>query len=294
MKQAGIDSQSPCKCLSNKVNHRTRNRRSICFFSLVLCVAALSRYVFIWWDLSMSSSSGPSIRQWSDYGIPLENINSTNASKDISRKSNDEGSGGSDYSCFPSRSHEGNNENSTIVYLELIWRDLHSETFYSYVHHLCSCDSIKSSRWKLDTKTTPRFYFGPEKFISPALKKILEAYNTTTCGPVLFGTPPQEPDLTIVTTAYSQNFVRTRYGYYKKLDDPRYIFICHDDAPDFENATSVYFLTPRHNNYIVPTHFPPTMIERSRTIIKKNKSNFQFFLFWEIWIHLAINEMLVV
>lgn len=180
----------------------------------------------------------------------------------------------SDYPCFPPRRSQplGDENPTNVVYLETAYTNLHYETYYSFIHQLCSCGVAgKDDRWTIDSNAIPHFYVGPREYLTPGFERILREYNTTTCGPIFFGTP-ESPNLTIVTTAYESNFrgnpkVRRRYGKYHRpgkwlLNDPRYIFICHDDAPSLENASNVFFLTPRHERCIVPSFFPPSIVKR--------------------------------
>jgi len=190
-----------------------------------------------------------------------------------------------DYPCFPprgrqrQRTHTNNDTTitasttTTIAYLETAFFDLHSEIYYSLIHHLCSCKPDKDEHWKLDTSTIPHFYIGPMKWLTPGFIRILEEYNTTTCGPIFLGTPRDPPDLTIVTTSYPDNFNPEnrlpKVKNFKKINDPKYIFICHEEAPLSleENATNVFWLTPRHERYVVPSFFPPAIVQR---LSKKN------------------------
>mmetsp|Transcript_15573 Transcript_15573/g.32942 ORF Transcript_15573/g.32942 Transcript_15573/m.32942 type:complete len:479 (+) Transcript_15573:169-1605(+) len=189
-----------------------------------------------------------------------------------------------DYPCFPHRGQQRqrtdtNNDTinasttTTIVYLETAFFDLHSEIYYSLIHHLCSCKPDKDKHWKIDTSTIPHFYIGPMKFLSQGFLRILEEYNTTTCGPIFLGTPPRydDPDLTIVTTSYPKHFNPEnrlpKVKNFKKINDPKYIFICHEEGPPSleENATNVFWLTPRHERYVVPSFFPPAIVQRLST-----------------------------
>ena len=140
---------------------------------------------------------------------------------------------------------------------------MHSETYYSFIYRLCSCDIKKENNWKLSNESTPHFYIGPADMMLHDFKKVLSEYNTTTCGPIFFGEPP-EPDLTIITTSYADSFKDP--ATIAKLNDPKHLFICHNDAPHLEgdNASSVFWLTPHHSRYVVPSYFPPTMVQRSR------------------------------
>ena len=134
----------------------------------------------------------------------------------------------------------------------------------------------------------PIFYIGPADYLTVGFERVLlyltvgfervlQEYNTTTCGPIYFGKPPnnshkKEPDLTIVTTLYPNDFYyydssteklkKVAMIYQHLLNNPKYIFIRHEDAPVLEGeyATNVYFLTPLHNRYIVPSYFPPTIV----------------------------------
>ena len=226
------------------------------------------------------------------------------------------------YPCFPPRIHTQNlqrqdykyNNNditttTTIIYLETAFVDLHYETYYSFIHEICSCEnssnnnsSSKGSHWTIDTNTIPIFYIGPTDYLTVGFERVLQEYNTTTCGPIYFGKPPknEEPNLTIVTTSYPNDFyddssttakVNEGDGKYRHLlNNPKYIFICHEDAPflEGEDATNVYFLTPLHNRYVVPSYFPPSIVQRHEkvqhekqqhsSIEKRKKLNHPIFL----------------
>ena len=70
-----------------------------------------------------------------------------------------------DYSCYQSR-EQWNYDNTTeekaaviktynnpIVYIELAWNNLHCETFYSFIHEVCSCETNKDSAWTITNYT---------------------------------------------------------------------------------------------------------------------------------------------
>lgn len=206
-----------------------------------------------------------------------------------------------DYSCYPSRQHWQWNDNQTenaviktynepIVYIELAWYNLHSETFYSYIHEVCSCEN-KDSAWRItnDTRSTiPQFYLGPSLYVKEDLRRILAELNTTSCGPIYIGKPTVKPQLTVVTTKYRDHLICDNATSCEYLRDPRYIYICHDDAPHLEgdNASSVYWLTPLHSRYILPTFFPPTIVQQSLSnIVRKPMPRNPVFLvigtFWD-------------
>mmetsp|Transcript_29270 Transcript_29270/g.66106 ORF Transcript_29270/g.66106 Transcript_29270/m.66106 type:complete len:412 (-) Transcript_29270:235-1470(-) len=172
-------------------------------------------------------------------------------------------------SCFPHR-REGHIRNGTIIYLETAYVNLHYETFYSFIHELCRCEVAKDRVWTLPTNTVPSFFVGPRHYLTLGFEKILAKFNETSCGPIFLGTPESRPDLTVVTTTYPSNFEEGSM-YWKLRNDPRYIFICHEDGGERleANASSVYFLTPKHTNYVVPSYFPPSFvlssIERKRS-----------------------------
>ena len=168
----------------------------------------------------------------------------------------------SDSSCFPHR-QDGHIRNGTIVYLETAWFNLHYETYYSFIHELCRCDhaNTKNRLWTLPTNSVPSFYVGPSDYLTLGFEKVLAKYNETTCGPIYLGTPKSRPDLTVVTTTYPGNFEEGS-DYWQLRNDPRYIFICHEDGGERleANASSVYFLTPKHTNHLVPDYFPPSFV----------------------------------
>ncbi|KAL7516387.1 hypothetical protein ACHAWX_001411 [Stephanocyclus meneghinianus] len=174
-------------------------------------------------------------------------------------------------SCFPPRD-KSQSSSTTIVYVKLAWVNLHSETFYSFVNYFCSCneDNNKRHPWVLNTNSIPYFYFGPESFVGSDLRRILHEFNKTTCGPIYIGTPSTQ-DVTLHTTTYATDWYGKNkdFEYLEKLNDERHIFICHNDAPIVEGANNVFFLTPLHNRYIVPSFFPPTIVSRSERLLKE-------------------------
>lgn len=204
-----------------------------------------------------------------------------------------------DYSCYPpftstiTAQQDDNHQlsrvvasknNNTIIYLEVAWHNMHSETFYSYIHKLCSCDKDKDAIWSLDTNSIPHFYIGPENMVLDDLRRILVEFNNSACGPIFVGKPPiQNPHLTIFTTIYGGHFSNEDYyqHYGSKLNDTRYIFMCHEDVPEMERNPNVYWLTPRHTRYVVPSFFPPAFVERSekRKMSNDNENNSNPILF---------------
>lgn len=174
-------------------------------------------------------------------------------------------------SCFPPRDRS-QTSSTTIVYVKLAWVNLHSETFYSFVNYFCSCneDNNKHHPWVLNTNSIPYFYFGPESFVGSDLRRILHEFNKTTCGPIDIGTPSTQ-DVILHTTTYATDWYGKNkdFEYLEKLNDERHIFICHNDAPIVEGANNVFFLTPLHNRYIVPSFFPPTIVARSERLLKE-------------------------
>lgn len=186
-----------------------------------------------------------------------------------------------DYPCFPPRHHHllHQKETPTVIYLETAYINLHYETYYSFIHQICSCDKEKDSHWTINTHTIPHFYVGPEDMLTVGFESILQEYNTTTCGPIYFG-KPNNPDLTIVTTSYPNDFDPSdKHQYHKLINDPRYIFICHEDAPFLEQTTNVFFLTPLHNRYIIPSFFPPTLVQKhSKSLHQLDRNKPPIFL----------------
>jgi hypothetical protein len=184
------------------------------------------------------------------------------------------------YPCFPPR-NEQHPTQGTRIYVKLVWNNLHSETFYSFVDYFCSCTSDKYPQWKLNNALIPQFYFGPEYFVKPDLRRILAEFNTTTCGPIFIGTPP-DPQITLHTTTYAADWygANKEFEHLDKLNDPKHIFICHTDAPmvDEEGISNVFFLTPLHRMYIVPSFFPQTIVARSVIALDKNPNKPPVFL----------------
>jgi hypothetical protein len=66
-------------------------------------------------------------------------------------------------SCFTPRHVQSHDINHTIVYIEMAWYDLHSETFYSFINEICLCNA-KDPLWTVHS--VPHFYIGPDGFIS--------------------------------------------------------------------------------------------------------------------------------
>eukprot|EP00984_Skeletonema_dohrnii_P030710 scaffold22420_cov139-Skeletonema_dohrnii-CCMP3373.AAC.7 len=195
------------------------------------------------------------------------------------------------YPCFPSwhsrynRTTTRNNNRTALaiteVYLKAAHHDLHSETFYSFIHHLCSCSKQKSPLWVLRADAVPHFYVGPEKYISDGFKKVLTEFNKTTCGPIIIGKPTKIPDLTITTTTYGGQYTEGfPNNVLKKLNHTNLIFICHETVNGVEgvHAKNVFWLTPRHSRYIVPTFFPPTIVEKSIERLHRNPNKVPIFL----------------
>jgi hypothetical protein len=183
------------------------------------------------------------------------------------------------YKCYPPRHWSSPNITNTIVYIELAWVNLHSETFYSYVHYFCSCQSDKHPQWRLDTSSVPHFYFGPEDFVKDDLRRILHEYNQTTCGPILFGTP-SDPKVTVHTTTYASDWYgrNQKFPHSDKMNQPGHIFICHNDAPMVEGVENIFFLTPAHSRYVFPSYFPSTIVERAQRSLEKKPNNPPVFL----------------
>ena len=183
------------------------------------------------------------------------------------------------YKCFPPRHWQSPNITNTIVYIELTWFNMHSETFYSFVEYFCSCKSDRYLQWKLETTSVPHFYFGPEKFVQPDLRRILHEYNQTTCGLILFGTPSM-PKVTLHTTTYATDWYgkNPNFPHMDKINQPDHIFICHNNAPNVEDTNNIFFLTPAHNRYIVPSYFPPTIVERSHRALDEHPNRPPVFL----------------
>ena len=223
---------------------------------------------------TMKRVSGTSVSDYADsFSMPLPEIS-------------DDAVMHTQYPCFPSRhvqqsssasgnNSTDNNHHPTIIYLETAFINLHYETYYTYIHQLCSCFVEKDSYWTIDTSTIPQFYVGPSEMLTIGFERVLQEYNKTTCGPIYFGTP-KEADLTIVTTSYPSNFDiddKDKKGYYNLINNPQYIFICHENGPPEleENATNVYFLTPSHKRYIIPSFFPPSLVSKySQSIRQRN------------------------
>ena len=140
----------------------------------------------------------------------------------------------------------------------MAWYDLHSETFYSFINEICLCNASKDPLWTVHS--VPHFYIGPNGFISLALKKIIQEYNRTTCGPIYFTSEkPKSTDLTIVTTSYPASFANsdTDTSCHGLINNSKCIFYLAMNKTFLEeNATNVYFLTPRHKRYILPSYFP--------------------------------------
>lgn len=185
--------------------------------------------------------------------------------------------------CFPPRKTAESNPsyNVTTVYIEASFMDLHLETFYSFIDRLCSCSPSKPPIWTLNNENIPHFFIGPSYFLSPGARRILEKFNETTCGPIYIDTPTINPDLTVFTTTYTHNFLSGKKLHLSYVNDPRYLLICHGntkvkpkdrEAKMLENMTNVFFLTPHHDHqqYIVPSYFPPSFVDVGRPNSKKD------------------------
>ena len=135
----------------------------------------------------------------------------------------------------------------------------------------------------LRANVVPLFYVGPTDFISDGFKKVLTEFNRTSCGPIFVGSPTKPADLTIITTSYAMSFNDENDGdgnYLGMVNDTSKIFICHESVPTVEgdHAKNVFWLTPRHSRYIVPTFFPPTIVEKSKERLRRNPNKVPIFL----------------
>jgi len=133
----------------------------------------------------------------------------------------------------------------------------------------------------LRADAVPHFYVGPEKYISDGFEKVLTEFNKTTCGPIIIGKPTKIADLTITTTTYGGQYTEGfPNNVLKKLNHTNLIFICHETANGVEGVHSknVFWLTPRHSRYIVPTFFPPTIVEKSIERLHRNPNKVPIFL----------------
>ncbi|KAL7450164.1 hypothetical protein ACHAWC_004512, partial [Mediolabrus comicus] len=128
-----------------------------------------------------------------------------------------------------------------------------AETFYSFIHRLCSCSKQKSPHWVLQAHIVPHFYVGPMDFISDGFKKVLTEFNQTSCGPIFVGSPSEPVDLTIITTTYAEHFNDKNDGNYLAMAMPI--------------------------TYIVPIFFPPTIVEqKSKEHLHKKPNKVPIFL----------------
>ena len=133
----------------------------------------------------------------------------------------------------------------------------------------------------LQAGVVPHFYIGPKDFISDGFEKVLTEFNRTSCGPIFVGSPTEPVDLTIITTTYAMSFNDKNDGnFLAMVNDTSKIFICHESAPAVEgdHAKNVFWLTPQHSRYIVPTFFPPVIVEKSKEHLRKNPNKVPIFL----------------
>mmetsp|Transcript_23703 Transcript_23703/g.49035 ORF Transcript_23703/g.49035 Transcript_23703/m.49035 type:complete len:430 (-) Transcript_23703:37-1326(-) len=159
------------------------------------------------------------------------------------------------------------------IYLEYAWNDLHGEIVYSIIREFCG-SFAKDRMFVCDA--IPTFYLGPVQRISYQTIEIWKEFNiTSTCGPVHIGTP-DNPDLTVLTTTYNNRETYTQEFIAKHVNNSRFLVILHDDSPEMEYATNIFWLTPLHRRYFIPNYFPPTFVSLKRT--RKESSHVPVFL----------------
>ena len=147
------------------------------------------------------------------------------------------------------------------IYLEFAWEDLHSEIFYSLIREFCGT-FVKDVAFLVDEDVS--FYLGPPHRITPPALEIWREFNESeaACGPIYIDTP-SSPDLTVLTTTYAHpTFTREFIAH--NVNNSKFLIICHDDNPEMEEATNVFWLTPLHNNYFIPNFFPPSFVARRK------------------------------
>ena len=147
------------------------------------------------------------------------------------------------------------------IYLEFAWTNLHSEIFYSLIREFCGT-FVKDVAFVVDENVA--FYLGPPHRITPPALEIWREFNASgaACGPIYIDTP-SSPDLTVWTTTYA-NPTFTREFIAHNVNNSKFLIICHDDNPEMEEATNVFWLTPLHSNYFIPNFFPPSFVARRK------------------------------
>jgi hypothetical protein len=145
-----------------------------------------------------------------------------------------------------------------VVYIQHTWRDLHAETFFTYAHAYCG----RAVRWShpfpfANYRGPRRIFVGPADAVTPADREIWTVYNTTEC-PVFIGTP-SSPNVTVVTTWTPQRD--------KRMNASAWVLVVHNSAPAFweqYRPSNVYWLTPAHENWVLPFVFPSYFTRQRR------------------------------
>ena len=154
------------------------------------------------------------------------------------------------------------------IYLEFAWTNLHSEIFYSLIREFCGA-FVKDVAFLVDEDVT--FYLGPPNRLTAPALEIWREFNESgvACGPIYIDTP-SSPDLTVLTTTYAHpTFTREFIAH--KVNNSKFLIICHDDNPEMEEATNVFWLTPLHRNYFIPNFFPPSFVARRKEQLWKRR-----------------------
>ena len=149
------------------------------------------------------------------------------------------------------------------IYLEFAWTNMHSEIFYSLIREFCGT-FVKDVVFFADENVA--FYLGPPHRITPPALDIWREFNESegACGPIYIDTPiAHSPDLTVLTTTYAHPTF-TREFIARHVNNSKFLIVCHDDNPEMEDATNVFWLTPLHSNYFIPNFFPPSFVARRK------------------------------
>jgi hypothetical protein len=120
----------------------------------------------------MMLSLDPQLKQWtlSDFNeFAISNVT----------KKEDCKSHPSRYPCIEKENNQTDESAIFTIYIQTVWKSMHSETFYSFIHHLCSCDDTKDRLWTLPKGSVPRFYVGPHELTY--LQSVYEEVRRESC-----------------------------------------------------------------------------------------------------------------
>lgn len=123
-----------------------RAKNSTCAASVLLLILAVG---------IMMLSLDPQLKQWtlSDFNeFAISNVTKKKIASHIPR-----------YPCIEKENNQTDESDIFTIYIQTVWKSMHSETFYSFIHHLCSCNNTKDRLWTLPKGSVPRFYVGPHE-----------------------------------------------------------------------------------------------------------------------------------